>query len=164
MVGFVSSLALVALGSIEVFAASVPPASSYAISNIYNCSGNAPTPPVQGKDFFPTYGPQIQGNKGWETWTYVLPGVTNDSMSVLQWTRGDPASPSSNPEDLATFSIFASHGSFSATVKENFVYKELSANILDISIGENHLIFDGTIGQYGAFFRRNTSNDLLKST
>ena len=75
-----------------------------------------------------------------------MPHITNNSLTVFTWTRGDPASPKSNPNDVATFSIYSAHTGFSASVTGKFVYKYVSDRETSISIGDNHLIFDGYHG------------------
>jgi hypothetical protein len=67
-------------------------------------------------------------------------------MSVFTWTRGDPASPTSDPNGLATFAVYSAHTNFSASVTGKFVYQYVSSKETHISIGDNHLVFDGVHG------------------
>jgi len=67
---------------------------------------------------------------------------------VGKWTRGDPASKTSNPLGLATFSLFnnfANGTTYSLSVQDKFVYTE-SNNVKNMSIGGNYILWDGNYG------------------
>ena len=137
----VSTLALFILLFVDAFATVLPNDQT----TISNCSGNVP--PSNGYlSYFPTFGPQITGIEGWETWTITIPSTFNNSMAVFTWTRGDPASLSSNPNGPATFSAFTTHDNFSASITDTFLYEKVGDIGWQISIGNNHLVFDGTEG------------------
>lgn len=137
-----------------VVATSVPSAlSSHPPSTIANCSSSVtPIKPYGYRPFFHSYGPQLEGNKGWETWTLTLNHIAYDSMSVFEWSRGDPASPSSNLHGPGTFSMMTAYNGVSTSIADEFLYEEdEDAGLFHISIGENHLIFDGTVGDIGSW-------------
>jgi hypothetical protein len=133
--------------------------------NINNCSGIVP----QNSFGYAasSYGPQISGEHGWETWTLHVTapdgGGDNFVMTVLQWARGDPASASSNLSgDPASASSNLSEGTFSASfvtqevdfksnITDNFVYDQSDNSLFSISIGGNRLIFDATLGPFGGW-------------
>lgn len=69
-------------------------------------------------------------------------------MFHMRWTRGDPAAKASNPA-AATFSIFYEKTGFQAEVQGTFQSTITDDTFLSISIGNNSLSFDGTLGPYG---------------
>jgi hypothetical protein len=160
-----SGLVLFSIAFVDVLGASVR-TNSQAPSFISNCSNTVPSIPPA--NYFSGFGPQLTGmneflscddldgrnlthflllgNTGWEKWTVPIPHTINNSMTIFTWTRGDPASPSSNPNGLGTFSVYSARAEVSASVTGKFVYEYVSEKEMHISIGDNHLVLDGNHG------------------
>ena len=124
------------------------PTTDIPATNIHNCSGEASLAPTTYAPYFSTYVPQITGDVGWEEWTWVLPDQNNQSMFHFRWTSGDPAANASDPTN-GTFSVFYEKTGFRAAVQDSFVSNVVEGSFVSISVGNNTLLFDGTVGQYG---------------
>ena len=136
---FLGFLALIS--PLLVSSASLPS----VVKSIHNCSSEAPPVPITYKPYFSSYGPQVTGSHGWEEWTFVLPDQLNQSMFHFRWTRGDPAASSSDLR-AATFSAYYEKTGFRANVKGSFESKITGDTYLSMSIGDNHLSFNGSAG------------------
>lgn len=66
-------------------------------------------------------------------------------MFHFRWTRGDPAASSSDLR-AATFSAYYEKTGFRANVKGSFESKITGDTYLSMSIGDNHLSFNGSAG------------------
>jgi hypothetical protein len=122
--------------------------------NIHNCSGTVPPAPDGYSTYFSRYGPQIEGDHGWESWTIHFPVIGDDykAMTIMQWTRGDPTSSSSDPNKIGTFvvSIVSDlYENITASVTDKLVYHTLDDSHLSISVGDNRLSFNGSLGTWG---------------
>ncbi|KAF9646564.1 hypothetical protein BDM02DRAFT_2993722 [Thelephora ganbajun] len=131
-------------------------------TSIHNCSGTADPAPTTYKPYFPSYGPQLSGDLGWEEWTFVLPDTLNRSMFHFRWTRGNPADPTSDPQ-TATFSAYYEKTGFRADVSGPFMSNIVGDSSLSISTGKNYLSFDGTKGPFG-FWNVSVDIEGLKAT
>jgi hypothetical protein len=118
------------------------------VANVNNCSGTAAPTPITYEPYFSSYGPQVTGSSGWEEWTFVLPDQLNQSMFHFRWTRGDPAADKSDPS-VATFSAFYQKTGFTAELKGTFETEVTGTSLLNMSIGNNVLLFDGSVGLFG---------------
>lgn len=78
----------------------------------------------------------------------IYPDQLNQSMFHMRWTSGDPAAKASDPK-AATFSIFYGKTGFKADLKGSLEATIVGDTSLSISIGENRLSFDGSLGPFG---------------
>lgn len=69
-------------------------------------------------------------------------------MFHFRWTRGDPASSASDLSS-ATFSAYYEKTGFTASVGGLFETTIIGDSFLSMSIGDNYLRFNGSVGLFG---------------